>query len=113
MEKITLTNAGDISAARNGLIPDGNIRRVTTQAIPDTGAWPLVINEEVRQKLGLAIVDTVDSSLADGSSTEYGLTEPVEIRWKDRRTSQEATSVVGLGELARCRWKEWTCTLTR
>ena len=99
MEKITLTNAGDISAARNGLIPDGNIRKVTMQALPDTGAWTLVINEEVRQKLGLAIVDTVDSSLADGSSTEYGLTEPVEIRWKDRRTSQEAVVIPGAGEI--------------
>ena len=99
MEKITLTNAVDISNARNGLIPNENIRRVTTQALPDTGAWTLVINEEVRQKLGLAIVDIVDSSLADGSSTEYGLTEPVEIRWKDRRTSQEAVVIPGAGEI--------------
>jgi hypothetical protein len=35
-------------------------------------------------------VEAVDSSLADGSTTQYGLTEPVEIRWKNRRTSQEA-----------------------
>jgi hypothetical protein len=26
----------------------------------------------------------------DGASAQYGLTEPVEICWKDRRTSQEA-----------------------
>ena len=99
IEEITLANAGDISAARNGLIPDENIRRVTTHAIPDTGAWTLVINEAIRQKLGLAIVDAVDSSLADGSSTEYGLTEPVEIRWKDRRTSQEAVVIPAASEI--------------
>ena len=99
MEEIMLVNAGDISAARNGFILDENIRRVTTQALPDTGAWTLVINEDLRQKLGLAIVDTVGSSLADGSSAEYGLTEPVEIRWKDRRTSQEAVVIPAAGEI--------------
>jgi hypothetical protein len=50
----------------------------------------LVINEEVRQKLGLVIEDTVESSLADGSSSEYGLTEPVKIYWKDRDFSLPA-----------------------
>lgn len=99
MEEIMLTNVVDISNARNGLIPDENIRRVTVQAIPDTGAWTLVINEAVRQKLGLAVVDAVASSLADGSSTEYGLTEPVEIRWKDRRTSHEAVVIPMAGEI--------------
>jgi hypothetical protein len=39
MEKITLTNAGDISAARNGLIPGTRIRALTLDAMPDTGAW--------------------------------------------------------------------------
>jgi clan AA aspartic protease len=90
MEKITLVNAGDISAARNGFIPDTKIRAVTLDAMPDTGAWTLIINEEIRQKLGLVIVEIVDTSLADGSTAHYGLTEPVEIRWKNRRTSQEA-----------------------
>jgi hypothetical protein len=52
--------------------------------MPDTGAWTLIINEEIRQKLGLTILKPVKSSLADGSTTEYGLTEPVDIRWKDR-----------------------------
>lgn len=99
MEEIMLVNAGDISAARNGFILDENIRRVTTQALPDTGAWTLVINEDLRQKLGLAIVDTVGSSLADGSSAEYGLTEPVEIRWKDRRISLRAVVMPNASEI--------------
>jgi clan AA aspartic protease len=104
-EEITLANAGDISAARNGFIPDAKIRTLTLDAMPDTGAWTLIINEETRQKLGLTIVETVDSSLADGSTTQYGLTEPVEIRWKNRRISQQAVvipnaSKILLGALA-------------
>jgi clan AA aspartic protease len=87
-EEITLANAGDKVRVECGLLK--KIRAVTLNAMPDTGAWTLIINEEIRQKLGLTIVEAVDSSLADGSTTQYGLTEPVEIRWKNRRTSQEA-----------------------
>jgi clan AA aspartic protease len=89
-EEIALANARDIGNARDGVIPDAKIRRITVDAMPDTGAWTLIINEETRQKLGLAILETVQSSLMDGSNAHCGLTEPVEIRWKDRRTSQEA-----------------------
>jgi clan AA aspartic protease len=89
-EEISLANARDIGNARDGFIPDANIRQITVKAMPDTGAWTLIINEETRRKLGLAVVETVQSGLADGSNAQYGLTEPVEIRWKDRRTSQEA-----------------------
>ncbi|MDR0662759.1 MAG: hypothetical protein LBF80_01585 [Spirochaetaceae bacterium] len=77
--EITLANVGDISAARNGFISEANIRAVTLDAIPDTGAWTLIINEVVRQRLGLAVVKTVTSSLVDGSAAQYGLTEPVEV----------------------------------
>jgi clan AA aspartic protease len=93
MEEITLVNARDIGNARDGVIPDEKIRRITIHAMPDTGAWTLVVNEEARQKLGLAIVETVDSSLADGVTTQYGLTEPVEIRWKDRGISLQAVVI--------------------
>ncbi|MDR1257566.1 MAG: hypothetical protein LBJ86_07460 [Spirochaetaceae bacterium] len=89
-EEITLSNARDIGNARDGVIPDGKIRRLTLNAIPDTGAWTLIINENARQKLGLAVAKMVKSSLADGSTTEYGLTEPVEIRWKDRDISLQS-----------------------
>jgi predicted aspartyl protease len=61
--------------------------------MPDTGAWTLIINEETRQKLGVAILKMVESSLADGSTTPYGLTEPVEIRWKDRDISLQSVVI--------------------
>jgi predicted aspartyl protease len=43
--------------------------------------------------LGLKTDDTVESSMADGSTAQYDLTEPVEIRWKNRRTKQQALVV--------------------
>jgi hypothetical protein len=33
--------------------------------MPDTGAWTPVINEDIRQKLGLAIEETSESALTD------------------------------------------------
>jgi clan AA aspartic protease len=87
-EEITLTNAGDKLRVECGLLKE--IRTLTLEAMPDTGAWTLIINEEIRRKLGLAIVKEVKSSLADGSTTQYGLTEPVEICWKDRDISLQA-----------------------
>jgi hypothetical protein len=83
-EEITLTNAGDISAARNGLIPDTKIRKIIIDAMPDTGAWTLVINEDIRPKLGLAIEETAESTLADGETDTCDITEGVKIQRKNR-----------------------------
>ena len=92
-EEITLVNTRDIGNARDGIISDTKIRAVTLDAMPDTGAWTLIINEDTRQKLGLAVVKMVDSSLADGATAQYGLSEPVEIRWKDRDISVQAVVI--------------------
>jgi clan AA aspartic protease len=92
-EEITLTNAGDQSDARRGYIPPEQVRRITVEAMPDTGAWTLVINEETRQKLGLVIKETSESTLADGKTDIYDVTEGVEIRWKDRGTVLPAVVV--------------------
>ena len=91
--QITLVNTRDIGNARDGIISDTKIHSVTLDAIPDTGAWTLIINEDTRQKLGLAVVKMVDSSLADGATAQYGLSEPVEIRWKDRDISVQAVVI--------------------
>ncbi|MDR1175963.1 MAG: hypothetical protein LBK83_10905 [Treponema sp.] len=97
-EEITLANAVDISNARNGLITEAKIRKITIDAMPDTGARTetrglLVINEETRQKLGLAIMETSESTLADGKIDTYEVTEGVNIRWKNRSTVLPAVVV--------------------
>jgi hypothetical protein len=50
-EEITLANARDIDNAREGLIPDTKVRTMAIAAMPDTGAWTLVINEDTRRLL--------------------------------------------------------------
>ena len=93
MEEITLENVIDRGLANRGYIKDTEVRAVTVQAMPDTGAWTLVISEEIRQKLGLAIEGYSDSTLADGKTASYPLTGPVKIQWKNRSIALPAVVV--------------------
>jgi clan AA aspartic protease len=92
-EKITLQNSMDRGLAKRGYIREDQIRSVEVDAMPDTGAWTLIINEKTRQRLGLDTIDSVESTMADGTTKLYDLTETVEIRWKNRRTSHEAVVI--------------------
>jgi clan AA aspartic protease len=92
-EEITLSNTSDQGSARRGYIKESEIRTLKVEAMPDTGAWTMVINEEVRQKLGLSIMETARSSLANGQSDIYDVTEGIEIQWKNRKTVLPAVVV--------------------
>jgi len=88
--EITLKNINDKIKAEEGIIDEAKIRKVTVNALIDTGAWTLVINEAVREKLGLKILGTELEALANGSIAEYSIAGPVEIRWKNRRVTCDA-----------------------
>ncbi|MDR0639582.1 MAG: aspartyl protease family protein [Spirochaetaceae bacterium] len=92
-EEITLENAVDRGLASRGYIKSSEVRSLTVRAMPDTGARTLVINEDTRQKLGLAIEETAESTLADGKTDTYGVTEGVKIQWKNRSTVLPAVVV--------------------
>jgi hypothetical protein len=96
-ETITLTNAGDMSAVKRGLIPQSDVRSLTVDACVDTGSWFLVLNEETRAALGLEITGAETATLADGTTEEYPVTEPVEFRWKDRKKAMNALLVPTAG----------------
>jgi hypothetical protein len=89
-ETITLTNVVDKGLAKRGLIPQSEIRSLTVDACVDTRSWFLVVNEETRAALGLEITGAETATLADGSTEEYLVTEPVEFRWKDRKKAMNA-----------------------
>jgi clan AA aspartic protease len=88
--EITLVNIGDAVKARDGFIPESGVRRLTVNALVDTGAWTLVINEETRQKLGLLVEETSEATVTGGVEVPSRITEYVEVRWKDRKTACEA-----------------------
>jgi hypothetical protein len=86
-EEITLENPIDAGNARRGIIKESEVRRLTVNALVDSGAWTLVINEETRVKLGLDILGQSTSEVANGVVEAGSLTEPVTIYWKDRFTA--------------------------
>ena len=87
---ITLKNAVDEANVASGLIKDTEVRQLTLKALVDTGAWTLVINEDIRQKLGLRITGIDSGTLADGTDSQYNVAGPLEIIWENRRTICEA-----------------------
>ena len=87
---ITLKNSNDLMAVKRGYINETEVRQITVKALVDTGAWTLVINEATREKLGLEIVGTDFGKLADGTEAEYDMAGPLEVLWKNRRTTCEA-----------------------
>lgn len=93
--EITLVNLGDQEVADRGYIPQDQVRRLTVNAVVDTGAWTLVINEATREKLGLKVKETNETTVAGGGTVPSQVTEYVEVRWKDRRTSCNAVVLLG------------------
>ena len=74
----------DVGDAMRGLIEEDKIRQMTDQAIVDTGAWTMVINEETSTKLGLLDRGYGEATLADGQKGEYPMAGPLEVWWKNR-----------------------------
>jgi clan AA aspartic protease len=97
--EITLRNAGDVSDVSRGRIKDSEVRQMTVNAMVDTGAWTLAINEKTRKELGLALRGKQSSTLADGSAAMYQLTEPVIVHWKNREAVCSAILLPDAGDI--------------
>jgi clan AA aspartic protease len=93
--EITLKNAGDSVRVKEGLITEKEIRVTTVRAMVDTGCGTLVISEEVRDTLGLAIEGLRNATLAGGARQVCQVTEPVRVHWKDRSTTCPALVLPG------------------
>jgi clan AA aspartic protease len=98
-EEITLENVLDREDAERGYIKESEVRAMKVQAMPDTGAWTLVINEEVFQKLGLVVDGERASILVDGTTAQYRVTAPVKVQWKDRSIKLQSIVIPGAKEV--------------
>jgi len=97
--KITLKNAADVEMAERGYITDVQVHTLTVEALADTEAWTLVIDENTCQKLGLRLKGPEPGVLADGSTIIYQVTDGVEVHWQDRQTICPALVVPGANEI--------------
>jgi clan AA aspartic protease len=97
--EITLKNSYDVISADRGIIKEPEIRQTAVTALVDTGAATLVINEAIRQQLGLKIKRSREMELADGSKQIFLITDPVEIHWKNRDMISQAVVVPNTSEV--------------
>ena len=72
----------------NALRPD--LAAVEVDALVDSGASELCIPERIRQELALEPYETRLAELADGSTHEVDVVEPVRIFFETRRTTTTA-----------------------
>lgn len=87
---VTLTNAIDEGIARRGDLPIGEIRRVTTDAVVDTGAVRSCIPHELASQLGVALVNEFTVELANGQAEQVWTTEPIRFDVEGRTTTEPA-----------------------
>ena len=96
---ITLKNAIDVVNAFHGVIPEPEVRQTTVQAMVDTGAATLIINDAIRRKLGLEIYKEKEVRLANNTVETVKMTDPIQVHWKNREMVCRPWVMPGDGEI--------------
>jgi clan AA aspartic protease len=97
--ELELQNGIDLGLARRGQLPPDQVRTIKVQALVDSGAAMLAINENIRSQLGLEKVEERLAELADGSLATYDVVGPIEVRIPHRRCSVDAIVLPGEAEV--------------
>jgi clan AA aspartic protease len=93
--EIELTSHDDLVLQRRGFLPKDQIKRLKVNALVDTGAYMLVINEHVKAQLDLPLIEEQVFRLADDSELTAEIVGPVEIRFENRSTTVRAAVLPG------------------
>jgi len=67
MTKVEVWNSAELEMARQGLITPDAVRKVTLEALVDTGAVMMTIPEDVAVALGVPLLEVRTVRLADGT----------------------------------------------
>jgi clan AA aspartic protease len=97
--EIELLSVDDLALSRRGFLPREEVKRIIIKALVDSGAYELVINEDVKQQLDLAVLEERIAKLADDSERLVELVGPVEIRFENRSTVVRAMVLPGASEI--------------
>jgi len=96
---IELINEDHLALHRHGMLPEEEIKRVTCRVLVDTGAWDLVINEDVQKRLNLQVLERRTVKLADETLLDVDIVGPIEIRFENRRTRVDAVLLPDTSEV--------------
>ena len=92
---IELINSTDLEMARRGQLDKDEVRRVRVEAMVDTGAFHMVINENIQQILQIPVVGKKSAFLANGNRIECDHVFPLEIRFENRTAHCDAIILPG------------------
>jgi clan AA aspartic protease len=92
---IELINSTDLEMARRNQLDKDEVRRVRVEAMVDTGAFYMVINENIQQILQLPVIGKKRIALADGTPIECDQVFPLEIRFENRTANCAAVVLPG------------------
>lgn len=97
--EIELISVDDIVLNRRGFLQEDKIKRLTVNALVDSGAYMLVITDYIRQQLDLPLIEEQMFRMADDSERRGEVVGPVEVRFENRRTSVDAVVLPGALEV--------------
>ncbi len=97
--EIDLFNAGQVYLQRQKQLEAKDVRQVTVNALVDSGAYMLSINDEIRTQLDLPLIEKQFATLAGDTLIEVEIVGPVEVRFENRRTTVDAMVLPTAGEI--------------
>ncbi len=97
--EIDLISVDDMVLHRRGYLAEEKIKQVTVNALVDSGAYMLCINENVKAQLDLPVIEKQFSRLADETLLELEVVGPVEVRFENRSTTVRAIVLPGNAEV--------------
>ena len=97
--EIDLMNGGDMYLHRQKLLDEKDIKQVRVNALVDSGAYMLSINETVRAQLDLPFIQKQFGTLADETLIEVDVVGPVEVHFENRSTTVRAIVLPGDAEI--------------
>jgi clan AA aspartic protease len=94
-----LSNSYAGISVKQGNFPGENVRKMEVNALIDSGARTLTINEEIAKQLELEVQEQIEVVLADGSYRKCDYAGPVYIRFENRTACVRALVLPGADEI--------------
>ena len=97
--EVDLISVDDMVLHRRGFLDESKIKQVRVNALVDSGAYNLSINETIRAQLDLPFIEKQFARLADETLIEIDVVGPIEVRFENRSTSVRAIVLPGDAEV--------------
>jgi clan AA aspartic protease len=95
---IEIINTLDLGMAKCGFMDIEEVKRMHVNILVDTGSYMLAINENMQEYLQIPVVDPKKARMANEQSIMCNVVAPIDIIFKNRRTTCQAIVLSGDSE---------------